>query len=191
MKMNMAQFIDLMCNRPLVYLEAKSLSKLQVALIGFRANCEPEDVEFWESLNEWMSFKHRRGITARNCISILIHDFGDTEESFNKFVSYWEEFKKREEFNKRKTDRGLSIVEFVDRNEHKCSVQNSSAASEACIWLGVNNDSVDPQTFVANKGWTRVEVPADTLYHSRMHLNQEQVKKLIPFLQNFIETGSI
>ena len=63
------------------------------------------------------------------------------------------------------TERGFSILFFWDTNNLECSLQSSSTATEECIWLGFNKN--------------------------RMHLNQKQVKKLLPYLKNFVETGEI
>ena len=64
------------------------------------------------------------------------------------------------------TNRGFRRVDFTDRYGAACSLQESSLATEAAIWLGVN----DPMA-------------------SRMHLTQEQVAELLPLLQHFAETG--
>jgi hypothetical protein len=67
--------------------------------------------------------------------------------------------------NIEKTEHGFDIIEFLDRYNNRCSLQKSSLATEDCIWLGVNE--------------------------SRMHLTQDQVKALLPYLQRFVDTGEI
>lgn len=69
-----------------------------------------------------------------------------------------------------KTERGFRIVRFFDRYDFACSLQESSLATEYAIWLGVDteNDS-----------------------SNRMHLTQEQVSLMLPYLQRFVETGHI
>lgn len=64
-----------------------------------------------------------------------------------------------------KTIRGFGLVEFTDRYGAKCSLQESSLGTEACIWLGVD------------------DAPA------RMHLTQQMVAELLPALQHFVATG--
>ena len=64
-----------------------------------------------------------------------------------------------------KTDRGFNIDEFQDRYDIPCSLQESSLATEDCIWLGANGN--------------------------RMHLTKDHVKKLLPYLQTFVETGRL
>jgi len=67
------------------------------------------------------------------------------------------------------THRGFSYIEFEDRNKNKYSLQKSSVATEDCIWLGV-------------------DVPE---LGTRLHLSREDVKKLLPFLQKFVESGEL
>lgn len=62
----------------------------------------------------------------------------------------------------KQTNRGFSIISFKDCYNQECSLQESSSAEESRIWLGV--------------------------HENRMHLNQEQVKELLPFLQRFVKT---
>jgi hypothetical protein len=87
------------------------------------------------------------------------------------------------------TNRGFVAIEFVDRNGEKCSLQESSIATENAIWLGC--DEANPQVLIPGKGWTKLECPPDTLFNTRMHLTQEQVKKLLPFLEKFVKKGTI
>ena len=65
--------------------------------------------------------------------------------------------------NMDKTNRGFQYKDFKDCYGLKCSLQQSSSAVEDRIWFGVDE--------------------------SRMHLNQDQVKKLLPYLNTFVETG--
>lgn len=88
---------------------------------------------------------------------------------------------------KNKTLRGFGLIEFEDRNGHHCSLQKSSIATEDCIWLGIEN--ANPRVLVQDKGWCPVPFPEDILFTTRMHLNREQVKKLLPHLQKFVKTG--
>ncbi len=87
------------------------------------------------------------------------------------------------------TSRGFSLLEFEDSNGEKCSLQKSSIMNDDRIWLGTT--AAKPQRFVRDKGWIPVEFPEDTLFTTRMHLNQEQVKRLLPILQNFVKTGEL
>jgi hypothetical protein len=88
---------------------------------------------------------------------------------------------------KNQTERGFTIIRFKDRNGENCSLQASSIATESCIWLGVKN--AKPMVCVMGKGWKRVRFPKDTLFTTRMHLNQNQVKRLLPHLIQIAETG--
>ena len=71
-----------------------------------------------------------------------------------------------------RTERGFNRGEFADRYNSKCSLQESSLADEAAIWLGVDVDSEGNEC-------------------SRMHLTQKQVQDLLPLLQEFVNTGSL
>lgn len=64
------------------------------------------------------------------------------------------------------TGRGFAISKFVDRYGHECSIQDSSIATEPCIWLGLTKDG-------------------------RAHLTVDHVRSLLPLLSRFVETGSI
>lgn len=88
-----------------------------------------------------------------------------------------------------KTQRGFAGIEFNDRYEAKCSIQKSSLATEDAIWFGV--DDADPKILIPGSGWQPFEIPKEVLLTTRMHLTQKQVKKLLPILQKFVETGEI
>jgi hypothetical protein len=67
------------------------------------------------------------------------------------------------------TERGFEIIEFKDLYGVKCSLQQSSLAlyttpGSSAIWLGGDED--------------------------RMHLNEEQVGKLIEYLTNWLKHGT-
>lgn len=98
------------------------------------------------------------------------------------------------------TERGFAIGKFTDRYGTKCSIQKSSLATEDCIWLGIND--ADPKIMASQAekfgvetdettGWVKYPVPDEVLLSTRMHLSQEDVKKLLPLLQKFAETGSL
>jgi hypothetical protein len=102
---------------------------------------------------------------------------------------------------KRLTSRGFGIIEFTDSYGHKCSIQESSNASAAHIWFGV--DDAEPQIMASDAirlgldtngqttGWVPYPVPKEVLMTTRMHLTQEQVIELLPILQKFAETGEL
>ncbi len=73
----------------------------------------------------------------------------------------------------RKTQRGFCRADFTDLYGSECSIQESSLATQAAIWLGVDKPSPQYEETGA----------------VRMHLSQEQVAQLLPMLQKFAETG--
>jgi hypothetical protein len=89
------------------------------------------------------------------------------------------------------TQRGFSVGKFTDTFGNQCSLQKSSSAMEDKIWLGIDN----PKLVVfenKNKGkYLEVEMPENFDVNARMHLNQEQVAALLPYLQKFVETGEL
>jgi len=109
-----------------------------------------------------------------------------------------------------KTDRGFDIITFTDRYDHGCSLQKSSLATEDAIWLGVDDpepkvmssqaqQAKTQQMFLLamfnpegkNTGWSPYPIPEEVSFCTRMHLTQEQVKELLPFLIKFAETGEL
>lgn len=89
---------------------------------------------------------------------------------------------------------GFKSIGFEDANGVKCSIQESSVATDSLVWLGSND--IGLKEFVANRSggaWQDVEL-ADTMHHhyvanNRMHLTRDQVASLIPVLQHFVDTG--
>jgi len=98
------------------------------------------------------------------------------------------------------TDRGFEYIDFEDSYNNNCSIQKSSLADEDTIWFGINN--IEPKIMAQDAkkvgikteqevGWIEYPIPKEVFINTRMHLNQEQVKELIPILQKFVETGEI
>jgi len=102
------------------------------------------------------------------------------------------------------TERGFGRIEFEDFYGVKCSVQKSSLAEYDCIWLGCNG--ANPQIMARDairlglkpieggekdNGWVPFDVPDRVLMNTRMHLNREQVKALLPILKHFVKTGEL
>lgn len=80
-------------------------------------------------------------------------------------------------------ERGFARWEFTDRYGEKCSIQDSSLATENAIWLGINRVAITEENLVEEDG---VKYAL-----GRMHLTQQQAKKLVPILQYFAEHGSL
>lgn len=95
-----------------------------------------------------------------------------------------------------KTSRGFAIAEFKDYNGVECVIQKSSIATDDLIWLGAKELVV--KEFIAFRqpsAWQEVEFENTMGHHfvgnERMHLTRKQVKKLIPILQKFVDTGEV
>lgn len=107
---------------------------------------------------------------------------------------------KIDELKLRTTQRGFAIGEFKDRNGVKCSIQQSSIATEDCIWLGIMEHNPIIMASQAAQfgiisdettGWVPYPVPNEVQMNDRMHLTKEHVKNLLPHLIRFAETGDI
>ena len=82
------------------------------------------------------------------------------------------------------TARGFYIGYFTDRYGQECSIQESSLATENCIWLGVNNTGPQLKGPVCEDDYNQQVMV-------RMHLTVDNVKELLPYLIRFVETGSL
>ena len=74
------------------------------------------------------------------------------------------------------TERGFVRIAFEDLYGSQCSLQESSLAEERAIWFGVDVP-------FGEKSSQRLS--------TRMHLNQEQAKELMPYLRRFCKTGRL
>lgn len=72
---------------------------------------------------------------------------------------------------------GFARGKFKDRYGADCSIQKSSLASENCVWLGCDHETLDPTT--------------GERCGARMHLTQELAADLIPLLEHFVATGEL
>jgi hypothetical protein len=102
----------------------------------------------------------------------------------------------------KKTKRGFVLVEFHDKNNQVCTIQESSLASENCIWLGLDKVSPCVMRSDAQKlglplpdedttGWMDYPIPSQVSLNSRMHLNRGQVQDLVLKLQQWLDSGSL
>ncbi len=84
------------------------------------------------------------------------------------------------------TSRGFELIEFEDRNGHKCSLQQSSAIDDtergmeqpgsSMVWLGCDENAYHSQTGEPQS--------------PRMHLSREHVQALMPMLKRWLDDGS-
>lgn len=109
--------------------------------------------------------------------------------------------RKHQGFKKDKTIRGFDYIEFEDDNGMTCSLQKSSSALEDKIWLGGHAKIKEfyPPPRETDESWFELEDlsplkhrPQNEIHvFSRMHLTRKHVKKLLPHLEKFVETGEI
>jgi len=99
-----------------------------------------------------------------------------------------------------KTHRGFAVGNFLDMYGCKCSIQKSSLADDDAIWVGI--DDAEPKILASQAemfgiktdettGWVPYPIPQEVSFTTRMHLNREQVKLLLPILERFVNTGEI
>ena len=112
-----------------------------------------------------------------------------------------------------KTCRGFEIVHFKDEYGAECSLQISSAAvfanedgtvGDPLGWIRLGKDDAEPVIMKSKarelgiplppgdvSGWMPYPVPNDVEIHTRMHLNEQQVRGLIARLQTWLDTGAL
>ena len=98
------------------------------------------------------------------------------------------------------TGRGFRFYEFEDRYGYACTIQKSSLATEDAIWLGL--ESATPKVLHGDAtklgvkhdktfGWVDFPMPEEVNLNTRMHLTQEQAKKLGEMLLWFADSGEL
>ncbi len=88
------------------------------------------------------------------------------------------------------TARGFLRADFKDRYGLNCSIQESSIASEACLWLGANQGNHAKGT--TGQNWTDEELNEMNINcMARMHLTQELAGELAKQLAYFAEYGHL
>ena len=99
-----------------------------------------------------------------------------------------------------KTERGFPLGKFEDLYSQKCSIQQSSLATENALWLGL--DDAEPRVMASKAaengvetkkttGWVDYPIPKDVLLSTRMHLSVSDVEKLVEELQHWLKTGEL
>ncbi len=89
------------------------------------------------------------------------------------------------EFKKTTTDRGFNLIEFMDLYNQKCTIQESSLATDTAIWFGI--DEVEAKILAcdakalgietdAEVGWITYPIPSKVLLSSRMHLSADSLQ---------------
>lgn len=102
------------------------------------------------------------------------------------------------------TARGFELIEFKDRYDAACSLQQSSIADSetpgaSAIWFGPNDAA--PKVIWheaaaagvktdATCGWVDFPLPPQVSCNTRAHLSREQVEALVYHLQCWLDDGS-
>jgi len=125
-----------------------------------------DDTVIYEERKWWVIDRARRcySIRAANGTGSIVHNVRDYK------LKKWKLPKppaKPVGYRLKKSDRGFKYAHFNDQTGRHCSIHESSLATDHCIWLGIIGTG-----------------------HA-MHLTRKQVKKLLPHLQKFVETGGL
>ncbi len=102
------------------------------------------------------------------------------------------------------TARGFEIIEFRDRYDVPCSLQQSSLADSdrpgaSAVWFGP--DDASPKVIWheaaaagvktdATCGWVDFPLPAQVSCNTRAHLSRDQVEALVNHLQAWLKNGT-
>lgn len=92
------------------------------------------------------------------------------------------------------TGRGFELIEFADLYGVKCSLQQSSLATEDALWFGPND--ADPKIMASRTpeggtGWVPYHISDDVLLTTRAHLSRSMVEELVAHLQAWLQSGSL
>lgn len=101
----------------------------------------------------------------------------------------------------KQTSRGFELIEFKCFGQDDIgSLQESSLATEPCIWLGTKDANPKIMASVARRldvptiettGWIPyTKIPEEVMLSTRMHLDREQVMALIRHLQQWVRKGT-
>jgi hypothetical protein len=78
---------------------------------------------------------------------------------------------------KKGNQRGFAYMEFKDYNGEACSIQQSSIATNRCLWLGCDHETVHQVT--------------GEKCGARMHVNLALAKRIVRTLNRWIKTGNL
>lgn len=87
--------------------------------------------------------------------------------------------------------RGFKIGEFEDLYRGKCVLQKSSLATQDAIWFGIRGPKVTAHDINNPGKYVELYVPENVTIHSEMHLSQDMVRDILPYLHHFAETGDL
>lgn len=90
---------------------------------------------------------------------------------------------------KEKTQRGFTFLSFEDTKAEEITIQESSSATESCIWIGAK--SLKLQKFSPEKGWYEISAGENVIGNEKMHINQDQAFELAKVLLDFYHNGHL
>lgn len=93
--------------------------------------------------------------------------------------------------NLERNQRGFEYGKFKDSYNNECSIQKSSSAMDDFIWLGIDKPKLTVFEDENMGKYIKTILPKNWIVDSRMHLSREQVAKLLPILQKFVDTGEL
>lgn len=149
--------------------------------------------------SEYIDYEKETCISCDYCLGCRIKNYKDgTILSFKEWenaicgiLSEDNEELYEENIILNKTERGFDISEFTDLYNNVCSIQKSSLAFVDAIWLGIDNPKLTIYENETKGKYLVTEIPSNFSVNCRMHLNREQVAKLLPLLNKFVETGEL
>lgn len=86
-------------------------------------------------------------------------------------------------------EKGFESWKFTDTENNACSLQRSPFLPKPRIFLGINK--VEAKYLVPGQGWKVYRLPEHFQLNGRMHLDQDQIRALLPHLQKFADTGEL
>lgn len=90
-----------------------------------------------------------------------------------------------------KTIKKLAINNFKDDHDQDCILKKSSSSLEDKIWFGVTNPKLMVYENNSKGKCIVTDMPSTFSVNSKMHLTRSQVKELLPYLENFVNTGNL
>ena len=92
------------------------------------------------------------------------------------------------------TQRGFELIEFDDLYGVKCSLQQSSLATEDALWFGPTDAEpkiMASKTSEGGTGWVPYQISDDVMLSTRAHLSRPMAEQLVAHIQIWLQSGSL